>query len=58
MRKTLQWLLLAYTAIGSLTPLAAQTNPAAVSLPFSLASQNSSTLPAGVALLVLFLLPG
>ncbi|MFA6058424.1 MAG: endonuclease/exonuclease/phosphatase family protein [Taibaiella sp.] len=50
MRKTLQWLFFAYAAIGSLTPLTAQTNPTAVSLPFSLTSQSSSTLPAGVAL--------
>src|SRR5690349_18536913 len=49
MRKSLQRLLLACAAIGGLTPLAAQTNPTAVSLPFSLTSQSTSTLPAGVA---------
>lgn len=50
MRKTLPWLFFAYAAISSLTPLAAQTNPTAVTLPFSLNSQSTSTLPAGVAL--------
>jgi endonuclease/exonuclease/phosphatase family metal-dependent hydrolase len=50
MRKTLQWLLFTFAAISSFTPLVAQTNPTAVILPFSLTSQSSSTLPAGVAL--------
>lgn len=49
MRKILQGLLFACAAMGSMTPLSAQTNPTAVTLPFSLTSQSSSALPAGVA---------
>ncbi|WP_118972062.1 T9SS type A sorting domain-containing protein [Taibaiella koreensis] len=41
--------LLAVLALSGITPLAAQTNPSAVSLPFNLSSQSSATLPAGVA---------
>lgn len=49
MRRNLKWLLLAPMAMGIALPLTAQTNPAAVSLPFSLTSQSTATLPAGVA---------
>jgi len=41
--------LLAALILSGMTPLAAQTNPTAVTLPFSLSSQSSATLPAGVA---------
>jgi endonuclease/exonuclease/phosphatase family metal-dependent hydrolase len=50
MRKNLKWLLLAPALISFATPLRAQTNPAAVSLPFTLSSQSSATLPSGVAI--------
>lgn len=41
--------LLAVLAFSGLTPLAAQTNPAAVNLPFNLTAQSTATLPPGVA---------
>jgi endonuclease/exonuclease/phosphatase family metal-dependent hydrolase len=49
MRKNLLRLLVACATIGSFTTSTAQTNPTAASLPFSLTSQGTSTLPAGVA---------
>jgi len=49
MNKKLNWLIAAVAAIYML-PATAQTNPAAVSLPFSLNSQSAAALPAGVAI--------
>ena len=49
MRTNLKWLLLAPALISFASPLTAQTNPTAVSLPFTLTSQSSATLPSGVA---------
>ncbi len=49
MHQNLKWLLLAPALISFASPLTAQTNPSAVSLPFSLTSQSSATLLSGVA---------
>lgn len=49
MHKNLKWLLLAPLAMSAAPLLTAQTNPPAVALPFTLSSQSTATLPAGVA---------
>jgi endonuclease/exonuclease/phosphatase family metal-dependent hydrolase len=48
-RKFSKMLLFAYATMACIFPAAAQTNPIAVSLPFSWNSQSSAALPAGVA---------
>lgn len=49
MKRTIRFLLSVIAGCISCLPLGAQTNPAAASLPFTLNSQSSAVLPAGVA---------
>jgi hypothetical protein len=49
MKTTLKFLIIACITAIPFVHLYAQTNPSAVSLPFTLTSQSSATLPAGVA---------
>ena len=50
MHQILKGLVLACGVMGGFGPLSAQTNPTAVNLPFTLNSQSTATLPAGVSL--------
>lgn len=49
MHNNLKWLFFAAAALSVALPATGQTNPSAASLPFTLASQNTSTLPSAVA---------